>query len=62
MDFKNKVPENILGQSILSDINYAMTDEKGIHFTSSICIPDSPSAYLVDVCVSFNGGFTLSVR
>jgi predicted small lipoprotein YifL len=62
MDFKNKVPENILGQSILSDINYAMTDEKGVHFTASICIPDSPSAYLVDVCVSFNGGFTLSVR
>lgn len=60
-DFRRNVPENILAQSILSDINFTSVDEKGIHFTAFICIPDSPSAYQIDICISYEGRVTLNV-
>lgn len=61
-DFKGKVPDDYLPNAILSDLTFTRADAEGVHHSASICIPDSPSSYLVDVCVSYDGKLTMKVN
>uniref|UniRef100_A0AB33JPQ2 DUF4738 domain-containing protein n=1 Tax=Prevotella sp. GTC17262 TaxID=3236797 RepID=A0AB33JPQ2_9BACT len=60
-DFRSKVPEQTLRQSVLSDIVYVKSDSEGLHFSASICIPDSPSSYVVEVIVDAQGRMKMQV-
>lgn len=54
--FKGKVPEQYLTQSILSDMTLQGVDEKGIHYIASLIIPGaSMSSYQVVITVDYNG-------
>ena len=59
--YAKKVPETFLQQSILNNIEYASTDDKGFHFNASICIPDEASCYLVEHIISFDGKLNTQV-
>lgn len=61
-DFSNKVPKEILRQSILSDMILQKVDAEGFQYISSICIPDSPTSYQVEVTISYEGKLTMNVR
>lgn len=58
-DFKGKVPADFLTKCVLSDFIFNGIDAEGIHFNALLGIPDSPSSYVVEVLVSFNGKLTL---
>lgn len=60
-NFIRLVPKDFLSQSILSDMILSKADAKGIHFTTSLCIPDSPSSYMVDVIISYSGKMTMVI-
>ena len=53
--FERIVPQNILPQTVLNDMQYSKTDAKGFHFNTSLCIPDGASCYLVEVIVGLDG-------
>ena len=54
-DFSKHVPADVLKECILSDMTFNRVGEDGIHYDAEICIPDSPSSYVVDVLVAFDG-------
>ena len=53
--FAEKVPAQILGQSILNNMEFSKVDANGFHFNVSVCVPDDASCYLIDQIVSFSG-------
>ena len=53
--FADKVPAQILQQSILNNMEFAKVDANGFHFNISVCAPDDASCYLIDQTVSFSG-------
>lgn len=57
-DFSRHVPADVLKESILSDMVFNKVDADGIHYDALICIPDSPSSYVVDVLIDFEGKVT----
>lgn len=61
-DFASVVPANILPQCVLSDILLTEVDEKGLHCTAQLAIPDSPSSYVPNIFISFGGKFDISVK
>lgn len=61
-DFSHVVPSQILGTSILSDLLFYKTDSEGIHYTASIAVPDDPTSFQVDVCVTPKGGYKFGIR
>ena len=60
-DFKKFLAEDILKQSVLSDMIYNRLDDDGIHYDAFIGIPDSPSGYVVDVLVGYDGKIKFEV-
>jgi len=54
-DFSRYVPAGFLRQSVLSDMIFSGIDTSGVHYQAQMCIPDSPSSYVVEVTVSFKG-------
>jgi hypothetical protein len=60
-DFTRYVPSAFLNQSILSDMIFNKIDSKGIHYSASICIPDSQSSYMIDVVVSKDGKTVMQI-
>lgn len=60
-DFKNFVPDNVLRQTILSDMAFMGLDDKGIHYRAQLAIPDSPSSFMVEVLISYDGKMSMSV-
>lgn len=60
-EFVKYVPENIISQIILSDMLFHGIDSKGIYYDALLCVPDSPSNYIVKVCISFDGRVDMSV-
>lgn len=54
-DFSAYVPADFLRQSVLSDMVFFKTDASGVHYLAQICVPDSPSSYVVDVTITFQG-------
>ncbi len=61
-DFKSKVPDDFLTSAILSDLLYTYTNTSGFHFNAQLCQPDSPSSYIIDVCISFDGRLSITVK
>jgi len=53
--YDKRVPEQILNQSILNNLEYAKTDAEGFHLNASVCIPGDASCYLVEHVISFDG-------
>lgn len=53
--FTEKVPAQILQQSVLNNMEFAKVDANGFHFNVSVCVPDEASCYLIDQMVSFAG-------
>ena len=60
-DYKKLVPPQFLRQSILSDIIFDGVTEGGLMYTTQLAIPDSPSCFIVKLCISFNGKLQMSV-
>ena len=54
-DFRKQVPADVINHCILSDMVFNCADASGIHYDAEICIPDSPSSYVVDVVVGYDG-------
>jgi hypothetical protein len=59
--YRKRVPEQILGQSVLNDLQYDKTDAKGFHLNASICVPGDASCYLVENVISFDGKQTTNL-
>lgn len=55
------VPANFLSEAILGNMEFSHTDESGLHFNATLCIPDGASCYMVDTKVSFTGQMTMSL-
>ena len=58
-DFVKGVPSSMLKQCVLSDIRLSETDAEGFHYITQLAIPDSPSSFVVELIVTFNGGFSV---
>ena len=58
-DFVKAVPSSMLKQCVLSDIRLSESDAEGFHYITQLAIPDSPSSFVVELIVTFNGGFSV---
>lgn len=54
-DFSQHIPASVLNQSILSDIVYSGATPKGFHFAANVSVPDSPTSYILNVVIDFQG-------
>ena len=60
-DFAAAVPQNMLKQSILSDIKLTSASDDGLHYQTQLTIPDSPSSFLVELVISYSGETSIKV-
>lgn len=58
-DFLQFIPKDRINQMILSDMILMKTDADGFHHQAQLCVPDSPSSFVVDVVISGNGKMTM---
>lgn len=61
-DFSSVVPETMLEQCVLSDMLLSKIDEKGVHYITQLAIPDSPSSFIVNLVISYQGRFSINVK
>ena len=54
-DFKGLVPDKFLQQMVFSDLTFRRIDDRGLHYSAVLAIPDSMTSFIVEVTVSFNG-------
>lgn len=54
-DFAEAVPANMLKQSILSDIKLASLRKAGFCYLTQLAIPDSPSSFIVELIITYDG-------
>lgn len=54
-DFSKYVPAEYLSQSILSDISIGSVTPQGIELEASVCVPDSPTSYIVKITITHSG-------
>ena len=54
-DFNKAVPENMLKQCVLSNIKLMSLDVDGFHYQTQLAIPDSPSSFIVELIISYDG-------
>ena len=59
--YAEKVPAQILGQSILNNMEFSKVDANGFHFNVSVCVPDEASCYLIDQLVTFDGASSVKL-
>lgn len=60
-DYAQKVPEQFLTQSVLSNMEFSGVDEKGFRFVATICIPDGATCYKAENRISFDGKLTTTL-
>ncbi len=60
--FKHIVPEDFLGQAILSDLIFDSIDKNGVHYIAVLVIPDSMSSYEVQLTVSYTGHLQMRLK
>lgn len=58
-DFAEYIPENMLRQTVLSDIRLDKTGKESIVFYAQLAIPDSPTSFIIDINVAL--GETISM-
>ena len=49
------VPEAFLDEAILANMEFSCIDADGLHFNSTLCIPDGATCYMVETTVSYTG-------
>ena len=49
------VPEAFLDEAILANMEFSFIDADGLHFNSTLCIPDGATCYMVETTVSYTG-------
>ncbi len=54
-DFDKCITQDILHQTVLSDLIFYGIDKEGIHYFSILAIPNSSSSYMVELIVDFTG-------
>ena len=59
--YESKVPSDFLSQAILGSISYDHIDSKGVHFNTTLCIPEAASCYMVENLVGFDGQLTMNL-
>lgn len=60
-DFSKAVPGNMLKQCVLSDIELMSVGSNGFKYQTQLAIPDSPSSFIVELLISYDGDFEVSV-
>ncbi len=60
-DFSSCVPSNQLSQCILSDIKLKNATHAGFTYIARLAIPDSPTSFLAEITVSYDGGVSIKV-
>ena len=60
-DFAAHVPDNFIRQSVLSDVTVDAITPAGITLDAALCMPDTPTAYIVKMTVSPQGKLTMKV-
>lgn len=60
-DFQKFIPSDYFGQSVLSDINITEISSEGIKLQAYICVPDSPTSYVVNILITESGEMKMSV-
>lgn len=55
------IPDGILSQSILNNMVFSHADDDGLHFNTSICMPDAASCYVIDTRITYNGNLHMEV-
>ena len=60
-DYAQKVPEQFLTQSVLSNMEFVGVDDKGFRFVATICIPDGATCYKAENRISFDGKLTTTL-
>lgn len=60
--FAKQVPQQYLKQSVLSDMTFYNIDNEGIHYFAILAIPNSPSSYMVEFILSFDGKVTKRIK
>ena len=56
--YEKRVPQQVLVQSILNNMEYDKVDGEGFHMRASVCVPDEASCYMVGHTISFTGQLT----
>lgn len=59
--YEGEVPASFLEQAILGNMQYSLTDSRGVHFDATLCIPDEASCYLVETIIGFDGQLSLKL-
>ena len=54
-DFAETVPANMLKQCVLSDIKLIEPSDDGLHYRAQLAIPDSPSSFMAELIISYDG-------
>lgn len=60
-DFTTMIPADFLRQAILSDIIFQKCDADGIHYFAQLCMPDSPSSYVVEIIIGYDGRMKMKI-
>ena len=53
--FKGLVPEAFLDEAIFANMEFDHIDTEGLHFNSTLCIPDGATCYMVESTISYTG-------
>ena len=53
--YAKQIPSDFLEKSVLSNMEYAGVDNRGLRFVATICIPDGASCYKAEHIISFDG-------
>jgi len=61
-DFSKQVPSQFLKQSVLSDMTFYKTDAEGIHYFAVLGIPNTPSNFMVEFILSYDGKVTKRIK
>ena len=56
--YAEEIPAEFLDQCILGNMQYMGIDERGFHFSATLCIPDGASCYMVSTDISFSGSLS----
>ena len=59
--YEKKVPQQVLSQAILNNMEFDKADAQGLHFRASVCVPDDALCYMVGHTVSYKGQLTTQV-
>ena len=54
-EFSKVLSNEILSQTVFSDLSLNKIDKAGFHYIATLAIPDTMTSYLVEMVVSFNG-------